>query len=485
MESIIMQQRNLIPLFSLFFLLGTSCKDSPSSPDGNTEDDADASPDPEDTRLVDEGWFLKKTDGKSEKFFAIGAWNIPGYDASAPNETEVYNQQTRNINIAMSPHPSKRKGLIFMSIEPGQILRRFLAELPVTQNRGAERGFYESMYLRKIEDDPDLLSRLDDELSKHVVDHNDFERAYLPIDEVSMGLASNYWHTPSIVGDVIYKKLKVIDPNTIVFSDLAGHGRGSTFFFEKRYLKDHPFMPESPPYESTSASAQSYAANALATKMGIPLLAFLEGLNGVPTYEFTNSNYSYTSSTPEELKSYHFENIKAYAEAYRGNGNAFGINAFMDFGAHPDLAGTTVDAIRAGLDDPKVPIWLFFDGAGYAKPDSVSVGDYANLVRCQMYTSIIHGATGIFFWNDSRRTAELWDELQPTLEEIKGHVEIFKLKTLEKKSIDDLHLMIKEDESGKRYIMVSNTSKTSSVPLEVEGVEKDTLEPLEVYVAPI
>ena len=187
--------------------------------------------------------------------------------------------------------------------------------------------------------------------------------------------------------------------------------------------------------------------------------------------------------TLEELKSFHYENIKAYAEAYKGNGNVFGINAFRDFYAHPVLAGTTVDGIRAGLGEAHIPIWLFFDGNGYAKPGNITMDDYVNEVRCQMFTSIIHGATGVLFWNDRSKNAEAWDALQPILEEINSNLGIFKLKTLEKRIKDDMHILIKKDSKGQKYIIASNTNKTENISLNVENVKKNILAPLEVYIS--
>ena len=61
---------------------------------------------------------------------------------------------------------------------------------------------------------------------------------------------------------------------------------------------------------------------------------------------------------------------------------------------------------------------------------------------------------------------------------------IFRLRLIEKRSVDDLYIMIKQDENGQRYILASNTSKTKSVPLNVDKVNKSSLAPLEVYVAP-
>ena len=34
----------------------------------------------------------------------------------------------------------------------------------------------------------------------------------------------------------------------------------------------------------------------------------------------------------------------------------------------------------------------------------MEVNEYVKELKCQMYTSITHGATGVFFWNDRTKT---------------------------------------------------------------------------------
>lgn len=131
------------------------------------------------------------------------------------------------------------------------------------------------------------------------------------------------------------------------------------------------------------------------------------------------------------------------------------------------------------------PIWLYFDGNGYAKPANVTPENYVKNVKCQIYTSIVHGATGIFFWNDWSKTAIVFDNLLPVLKELNENLYMIYFHTIERKIESDLHVMIKRDGNGGKYIIATNTSKTNDAALNVHGVEKKKLNPLEVYVSKI
>lgn len=134
---------------------------------------------------------------------------------------------------------------------------------------------------------------------------------------------------------------------------------------------------------------------------------------------------------------------------------------------------------EAGVGD--MPIWIYFDGNGYSKPASMSAEDYVNELKCQIYTSIIHGATGVMFWSDTTKEPYVFDALTPMLKELNDNVHIFKLNTSETAITGDLHIMIKEDKD-KKYIIASNTSKSSPVSLNIAGADKKSLNALEVYV---
>lgn len=180
------------------------------------------------------------------------------------------------------------------------------------------------------------------------------------------------------------------------------------------------------------------------------------------------------------MKRIWYENTKIIAGDYSGNGDVFGINAFRDFYAYPVLAGLTVDALRAGLGE-KVPLWLYFDGNGYAKPGNVAPEQYLVNVKCQIYTAIIHGATGILFWNDWSKTPEVFDELLPVMEELNDNLEIIKLNTVERVIEGDKHIIIKGN-SKERYIIASNTSKTDSITIEPQKGITLKLAPLETLI---
>lgn len=443
-----------------------------------------------------EGWHYKKNEkGEDEKFFAIGGWSVPGYtpnqnDISDTANAAIFRKQARNLNILITNHHYFKNYMsendrIMMTITLFQFVRGYLNKIPHLSNKGLENGYYRSQYLKDAVNHREFVQALDEDIKKSINERfSNVELAYTPIDEVALGLAGNQWYVPPAVGDKIYERIKAFNPDPIVFVDLAGHGKGSSFFFEKRYLKEHDSMPSDPPYVIVKdKSAREYARKAIKSGEGFPLIIFNEGYDGVPGYKFKNNKYSYNSFTLEELKSAHYENIKQYAEAYKGNGNVFGINAFRDFHAHPILAGLTVDAIRAGLGDSNIPIWLYFDGNGYAKTKGTSVDEYIKELKCQMYTSIIHGATGVFFWNDMTKTPEVWNALQPILKEMKDYLDIIKLTTIDKRINDDTHIVIKENTNGQKYIIATNTSKTNVVALKQANVEKKMLLPLEVYIS--
>jgi len=74
-----------------------------------------------------------------------------------------------------------------------------------------------------------------------------------------------------------------------------------------------------------------------------------------------------------------------------------------------------------------VPLWIYFDGNGYARPASVTPEAYLKSVECQIYTAIVHGATGILFWNDWAKTPEVYEQLLPILAKLNQRLDVVKM----------------------------------------------------------
>lgn len=431
-----------------------------------------------------EYWLYRKnkTNGKNEKFFGIGTWHLPGYSLSETLDTDeanktIYGERSANFNVIyldsryIQPYMTEKIQMIsnFSNVIHGYLDK--ISGLP----KDADKDYYRSHYLKANVSNPEFVKIIEDNVDYLKNRYQNFDRIYAPIDEIAMGGVSR-WFIPPAVGDMMYETIKKKESDPIVFVDLLGHGRGSTFFFEQNYLKEHSNMPGKPPYELLSENARKQTT--------LPLLGFSQAHDGSSVYSFdSNGNYSYANLNIAILKNIWFENVKQIAEAYKNNGNVFSINAFRDFYANPILAGITVDALKAGLGDK--PIWLYFDGNGYAKPTNVTPKNYINSVKCQIYTSIVHGATGVFFWNDWSKTPEVFDALLPVLKELNENMDIIYLPTIEKKIDNDLHIMIKQDKNKTKYIIATNTSKTTTLPLGIQGLQKTSLPPTEVYVAPI
>ncbi|MDD3969177.1 MAG: hypothetical protein PHT18_10395 [Proteiniphilum sp.] len=459
----------------LFCLLINACSNSKESASRAT------------TWSVDEkGWVVtKNAKNKQERFFAIGTWHVPGYtftqDSDADSLTYMQNEtlfkkKTAPFNMLFITPGYEKK---YMS-DKIHILNPFspmlhgyldhVKKLPV----GDDKDYYRCQYMKGEVDNPAFIQYLDSQivalLEKKINDKHIFSH----IDEIALGGVSR-WAVPPSVGALITQRLKKYEPEALVFVDLLGHARGSSYLFEKRYLKNHQTMPQDPPYNLLSEEAR---------KSKIPLLGFYQAFDGTPVYQFKDGEYSYNDCNPDSLITIWKENIDIIAKDYKGCGDVFGLNAFFNFYQQPVLAGITVDALRNGLGS-QVPIWLYFDGNGYAKPSNVIPADYLKNVKCQIYTAIIHGATGVLFWNDWSKTPEVFDQLIPIMKELNGNLEIIKCNTLETMTDNDKnqHVVIKGEKRGKKYILATNTSTTDSITLTIPGGNRMVLSPLEVYLS--
>lgn len=428
----------------------------------------------------DDGWILTKgIDNKTyKKFFAVGFWHIPGYklsitpDSSIENEN-VFIQKTKYANIIMID-PRYMKGYMKGKVQmvtnfSAAVHNSFLNNIPGL-SKGADKDYYRSQYLKRAVNDISFENVIDSSINVLTSTFSGYDIAYAPIDEIALGGVSA-WCIPSSVGDKIYERIKKKQPGAIVFADISGHGRGSTYFFERRYLQSHSSLPPHPPYELLPEEFRTY--------MQKPLLGFSLAHDGSGVYDITNGSYSYKNYDRDALRKLWYENVKQLSDSYKNNGNVFSINAFRDFYSDPYLAATTVEALKQGTGGKA--IWLYFDGNGYAKPENVTPYDYMKNVRCQIYTAIIHGATGVFFWNDWKKTPEVFDALQPVLKELNENLGTIYLKTKSGKTDGNLHMIIKESENGDTSVIASNTSLKESISFRIGDITRK-LPPLGIYI---
>lgn len=462
----------------LFLSINISCADK-EIVDNKTDPDKNPKPEIKDT----ESWVYRKNNlsGRGEKFFGIVHYNFPGYlhhrdpDPDSRNEA-IFKEKTAHVNTIIIDDKFVKPYMSDKILIPSNYLRWRIQNYLAKQNipQGVDKDYYGTQFLKQNVNNVNLVAELDNGIDVLKNKFRNFDLEYNTIDEIALGGLGHYYTPPSI-GEKLYDRIKKKENDPLVLVDLLGHGRGSAFFFEQNYLKEHSSMPEDPPYELLSEEARANKT--------IPLLGFFEAYDGTPVYNFDrNGRYSYNNIDFESYKKMWFENVKQIAAAYKNSGNLFSLNAYNDFFRYPILSGITVDAIKAGVGD--MPVWIYFDGNGYSKPASMSAEDYVNEVKCQIYTSIVHGATGVMFWSDTTKEPYVFDALTPMLIELNENVHIFKMNTTESTIINDLHVMIKGDK-GKKYIIATNTSKTTPVSLNVDGVSKKTLGALEVYVAEI
>lgn len=431
-----------------------------------------------------DGWVLKKN-GAGEKytrFFAIGTWHVPGYVFTDSAETEA----VRAKNAALFATRTEPFNMVFVT--PGQqksymaekihilnpfspMLHRYLDRIPDMPN-GKDKDYFRAQFLKEAVDKPEFEQYLDSAIADLLQKLPNDKYIYSHIDEIALGGVSR-WMVPPAVGAKIYERVRKADKNALVFVDLLGHGRGSTFFFEQNYLAKNRVMPSAPPYDLLDASARANKT--------IPLLGFFQASNGMPVYQFDeDGKYSYKNYDFDTLKQLWYENVRQIAKGYKSSGNVFGMNAFMDFNANPVMAAITTDALRAGLGK-ETPVWLYFDGNGYARPANMSPEAYVNQLRCQIYTSIIHGATGILFWNDWSKKPDVFNVLLPMLKELNTNMDIITLPTVETRSEGHRHVLIKQGQ-GKQYVIASNTSKSDAMVIDLPKNKKRTLQPLGVHI---
>lgn len=434
-----------------------------------------------------DGWVLRKTHSNNgfEKFFAIGIWGIPGYGFTnetsleetkkSPNSSSIFIKKSKYFNLILlqsgreKDYMNEKIKLVGTSEIPW-ILGDYLSKNQFNLKRN-DSIYYVRQKIKKDINLDIVKDHIDKEI-QDIITSNERQKSdfiWAPFDEPASG---GGWCWSPIVLNSIYKQIKKRNANSLVYIDLAGNGRGNSYLFEKYYLKSHLSMPdENAPYNSLNNDVRNNPSN---------LTPFNYSYNGKSMYTYKNGQYKISNLDYKDLEKIWYENIKETASGYQSSGDIFGINSYRDFFLYPKLAGITVDAIKAGIKTHP-PVWLWFDSNGAYKPSNLSIEEYIKNIKCQIYTSIIHGATGVLFWSDLRKDPKYFDLLIPLIKELKDNLNVLYLKTIEKKDKGDLQYLIKITNQAHKYIIAVNTNTTDSVLFSHPLSPKKYLKPLEVY----
>ena len=192
-----------------------------------------------------DGWVLRKAPGsdKSEKFFAIGLWNIPGFTAMAMEEDPVSYRESAKPYLDKSPlynlvymAPGKTEYLrhrveVSGSISFQETLKKYLDEIPGL-NQGNDREYARRQYAKKHVQDKLFENMLDSAVNHTHELNGNTDHIWAPIDEIVNGGAGSGWCWHPAVGAKIYDQIKKKEKNSLVYTDLVGIGRGNTFLFE-------------------------------------------------------------------------------------------------------------------------------------------------------------------------------------------------------------------------------------------------------------
>lgn len=387
---------------------------------------------------VENGWVIRYDIMKREKdyFFAVGLWGIPEYKFTPNNKIDspeiyrknkvVFDNYTELFNLVYShcgysKEYMNNKIIVSGNSEFPWYIRKYMNTIEGNSNNQTNSKYVNMPFLEEQVNRGLLNAEIVDAIDLIKSSHRKNRinnYIWSPIDEVSS------W-PPNLI-ESIYKQIKSSINKPLVYIDLTGNGKSRSF------NNKHKLPIESNHYDLT----------------------------------FDDEWY---------------QNVKQIANEYRNGGDVFGINSYRDFFQKPKLAGITIDAIKDGVGND-IPVWLWFDSAAYGKPNNIKLDDYIKNVKCQIYTSIIHGASGVMFWTDTNKESKVFISILPIIEDINNLIPIIKSRTLEKNSNGDLHYMIKEYKN-KKIAIISNTNKDKSIYITYPFYMQ--LEPLQVYVSKI
>jgi len=435
-----------------------------------------------------EGWVL---DDNGKKFFAIGLWGIPNYtfvrngEEPAGNDS-LFVEETMNFNLILIQCNYQKP---YMR-HPGKI---FSSGVSTFQWMLSEAGYTGTVELFR-DDNPsndtilhyhrmkslrDNIYSLQSYIQTEIVDYINasfatFSLIHCIMDEPDTGRRGWYW--PPTVLQVYNNHVHTKAKDGLTYIDLGGNICANRFFYEKAFGDTFKVgtAPDSGECSPDNMDTYNFASD------------------GTSLYTYSRAN-KWIRRPISVFRRLFFENVRETAAAYRNCADVFGYNSYQVFREFPETAGETVDAIKAGCGNDK-PVWLFFDAAAHQKPPGMSYVEYARLIKCQVYTSIVHGATGVYFFAFTESDdviSEYWPLIKALAGELQEYCNIFMMPIVNQswdtayhhKSYNHLHYSVRSSGTGeKTYLIATNTALKDSIQVNIEGFPQFTLEPLGIQI---
>jgi hypothetical protein len=427
-------------------------------------------------------WVLRKQsrDNEYERFFAVAAIGIPKQAQQPTVKTNFdstgYIEQTKNFNLNFLGQSAEYKP--------------FLAEKPIvtgwtdihylwyqldgkidglgTFNRNDHIISYEEM--QAINSAPDIFSnKIIQPVMQNLTEtftrlSPNSDKIWFLNDEPDRGLGSWYW-SPDIV-KLFHEEAKKLSPSSLTFVDL-GPVEGSLYLYDY-YLHNQlqVSLPDSLKNDNKYGDGTNYAT-------------YCSSSDGHQFFKWT----PYTSAKPDSGRyiaqpidrdeSIIRRNIQITTKAYEGTADILGVNSYGYFNANAKNVATVADAMREVVPDK--PLWFFFQAFEANNPGIKSM-------RSQVYAAIIHGVTGILFYNNDNSSTPFWSEIQDLSKELKQNEDLIRSETVAYQLEGDIQYVIKSY-AGQRYLISVNFGD-STCTLTLNGFPTVSMAHDEVVVLP-
>ena len=456
---------------------------------------------------VRDGWLQRSRDGGAhyEPFFVLALWGAPGWQGSADGDPAVQAKlieaarhfnviHTRGVDLPDIDRylPDSLRDTVFMVglatfndrfLDPAKG-RRYSGPVPLRFVASSGRPDYASVRALEaalaVGGMDDYMDGIAQSVQRGVdqtwADGRGLDTLWNLADEPD----ANYdgWLWPPALIAAYRRAVGRIAPGAVTFMGISAV-TGNLYCFERLLTADgrRPLPPALP--RTPAELPASFPADAVRDWQGDPdhYASYLFMADGTPARLDAGTRYNAWTLLRPRMEA----TVRVTAEGYADCADAFGLNRYGAFQRYPALAGECVDAIRSACG-ATAPIWLFFDGLG--RDDDL---DYWANLRCQVYTSLVHGASGVQFWQPGsadRNPSDFWwqrvkglaDELRALAPLLAGTVEGRQV------TAEGAHLVILADRAGVRTLVATNPNFKTRCDLDLPGVYQGSLAPLGVLV---